>query len=594
MKARFSDFEIDTGTREVTRAGQRLALEPRSFDLLSYLLQHRDRAVSKDELQQQVWGTIVTDSALTRCAMKTRKALEDDSESIIRTVPRFGYQFVAEVDHAGEQAEAAPHVPAAKRRAMLAAGFVALAVLAFGAAFFGLRSDAVDTSIAVLPFVNISDDPNNDYFSDGISQEILNMLAGIPELRVTSRSSAFSFKGQNLDVPTMAARLNVDHVLEGSVRKEGNQLRVTAQLIDVASDTNLWSETYDRQFDSVFAIQEEIAAAVADALHLTLLGEHPAASETDPATYSLYLQGRHLGIRGNSTAASIRQAEALLKQALQSDPEFAPAWVELTNVYLLQSMVFGIRPYDESAVLAHEAIERALSLDPRNGRAYAMLGRVEMNLDWDFDTAYGHLQQALELDDGSAEILQIAGRLEITLGRTDAAIELYRRALALDPLAGYLGLGICLQGARRLDEAIDAFRTGISFSPGAAVLHYRLGLALLDSGDAQAALAAAELEPDEGWRLAGLSVIQYALGDIAAADAALAELIDKFASDSAFQIAEAYAFRGEVDLAFEWLDRAYDNRDSGMTNLLLAPLIANLRDDSRWPELLERMGLGRR
>ena len=196
-------------------------------------------------------------------------------------------------------------------------------------------------SIAVLPFANMSNDPDNEYFSDGISEEILNLLAQVPELRVTSRSSAFSFKGQNLDVPTMAAKLNVAHVLEGSVRKSGNQLRIVAQLIDVESDTHLWSETYDRELKDIFAIQDEIAGAVVAALKITLLGKEPRAIETKPEAYALYLQGLHFS--NQLSAESSKKAERLLLQALEIDPGFAPAWTELGTVYERQAADFANR-----------------------------------------------------------------------------------------------------------------------------------------------------------------------------------------------------------------------------------------------------------
>jgi len=250
---------------------------------------------------------------------------------------------------------------------------------------------APEQSIAVLPFENMSDDPDNEYFSDGMSEEILNLLAQVPELRVTSRSSAFSFKGQNLDVPTMAARLNVAHVLEGSVRKSGNQLRITAQLIEVASDTHLWSKTYDRELQNVFAIQDEIAAAVVDALQITLLGEAPKATETNPEAYTLYLQARYFINQFNAEA--FQQAETLLERALAIDPVFAPAWTTLSIVYRQQADPFGLRPVDEGNELARQTIQKALAIDPQYGPAYAALAAIEMDYDWDFAAATQHVHR---------------------------------------------------------------------------------------------------------------------------------------------------------------------------------------------------------
>ncbi len=449
-------------------------------------------------------------------------------------------------------------------------------------------------TIAVLPFLNMSADPNNEYFSDGISEEILKLLAKVPEMRVTSRSSAFSFKGQNVDVPTMAARLNVAHVLEGSVRKSGNRLRITAQLIEVEADTHLWSQTYDRELEDIFAIQDEIAAAVVDALKITLLGEEPRSTETNPEAYALYLQGRHFS--NQVTAEGHKQAETLLKQSLEIDPGFAPAWTALGRVYMGPIRGFAVRPVDEADELARDAIQKALVINPQYGRAYAILAETEMFYDWDFTAADQYMQQALALNPGDAYILQQAAHLEYLLGHLDEAIDLHRRVIALNPVwaEGYIRLGVALHTAHRLDEAADSAQMGLSLSPGGNWGHFFLGLVLLAQGDAPAALVAIEQESSDLFHLQGTVIVQHALGDAAASDAALREFIDKYGAPNAnfaFQVAEVYSFRGEIDHAFDWLERAYDNRDTGMPYMLVRPLLANLHDDPRWEPFLDKMGL---
>jgi TolB-like protein/Flp pilus assembly protein TadD len=445
-------------------------------------------------------------------------------------------------------------------------------------------------TIAVLPFVNMSDDSGNEYFSDGISEEILNLLAKVPDLRVTSRSSAFSFKGQNVDVPTMAARLNVAHVLEGSVRKSGKQLRIVAQLIEVESDTHLWSESYDRELKNVFAIQDEIAAAVVDALKITLLGEEPRSTQTNPEAYALYLQGRHF--LNQDTAESNKQAEKVLKQALAIDPGLAPAWTALGDLYE-QETGMGRRPFDEGAELARHTIQKALAIDPQYGRAYAVLAEVEMFYDWDFTAAFQYMQQALALNPGDAFILTRAARQYGLLGRVDEAIDLHRQSIVLDPVQamGHRRLGRTLYDAHRLEEAADSLQMAQSLSPGGAESQYILGLVLMAQGDAPAALVAMERETSDAWRLNGMPIVQHALGNDEASDAALQELIEVGATVAAYQIAEAYAFRGEIDNAFDWLEQAYAIRDPGTAQMLVDPLLANLHDDPRWEILLDKMGL---
>ena len=445
-------------------------------------------------------------------------------------------------------------------------------------------------SIAVLAFDNMSDDPGNEYLSDGFSEEILNLLVKVRELRVTSRSSAFSFKGQNLDVPTMAAKLKVAYVLEGSVRKSGNQLRITAQLIEVVTDTHLWSEAYNRELENIFAIQDEIAAAVVDALKITLLGKEPQATETNPEAYALYLQGRH--IHHQFTKKSVEHAEILLKQSLKIDSGFALAWVELGDVYDTQAN-YVFRPVDEAQELARHAILQALDIDPQYGLAWARLAQVERNYDWDFTAADQHMQQALELNPGDVEILRSAASLNHQLGRLDEAIDLTQQSVARDPVSfrGHQFLGDLYWIANRLEEAVDSLQMVALLAPGRQRVQYRIGLVLLAQGGAPAALVAIQQETADFYRWTGTAIVQHSLGDSEASDVALQELIDKYAALAAYQVAEVFAFRGEIDLAFKWLEQAYVERDVGASQMLLDPLVTNLHDDPRWPAFLDRMGL---
>jgi tetratricopeptide (TPR) repeat protein len=392
-----------------------------------------------------------------------------------------------------------------------------------------------------------------------------------------------------VDIPTMAATLKVAHVLEGSVRKDENQLRITAQLIEVVTDTHLWSETYDRELKNVFAIQDEIAAAVVAALKVTLLGKEVNVAQTSPEAYSLYLQGRHFARQG--TAEAIKQTETLLKQSLDIDPGFAPAWVSLSRGYFAQAGIYALRPISEGAELARQAVQQALTIDPQHGRAYTALAVIELYYDRDFAAAFKHLQQALALNPGDAGTVSMAAVLERTLGRVDEAINLARQSVVLDPLSGHTRLAIALYVAHRLEEAADALQMALSLNPDQSRTHFTLGRVLLAQGDAPAALVAMGQEPIDIYRLTGMAVVQHALGDAAASDAALKELIERFAANGAYQVAECYAYRGEIDDAFDWLEQAYDIHDAGLIGLLLDPLLANVHDDPRWEPLLDKMGL---
>jgi len=451
-------------------------------------------------------------------------------------------------------------------------------------------------SIAVMPFINMSSDPEQEYLSDGLSEELLNLLAKIPELRVAARTSSFSFRDQNLEIPEIAERLNVAHVLEGSVRKAGNQIRITAQLIKADDGFHIWSATYDRELENIFAIQDEIAAAVVDELKITLLGEQPRATETNPEAYTLYLQGRHIG-RQRGNEQMYRQAEKLLTQSLEIDSDFAPAWTELGLVYWDQGNFNSDLSIDEGTKRAREAFQRAVSVDSQYGPAIAGLALIEMHHDWDFSSASKHFQQALALSPDDAFILQNAALLNRFLGRLDDAIELYHQSIARDPVSphGHYFLGRTLYAGHQLEEAAASLNMARSLNPprGPAGAQYFHGKVLLAQEDAAGALVAMEQEPGNGYRRTGLAIAHYALGDTAASDVALQELIDRQADHAAYNIAEVYAFRGEIDNAFEWLERSYENRDGGMPLMMLDPLLVKLHDDPRWEPFLDKMGFPR-
>jgi adenylate cyclase len=452
-----------------------------------------------------------------------------------------------------------------------------------------------DTSIAVMPFINMSSDPEQEFLSDGLSEELLNLLAKVPELRVAARTSSFSFKDQNLEIPEIAERLNVAHVLEGSVRKAGNQIRITAQLIKADDGFHIWSATYNRELEDIFAIQDEIAAAVVAELRITLLGEVPKVTETNPEAYALYLQGRYIG-RQRGSSQMYRQAEKLLTQSLEIDPDFPPALTELGLVYRDQGNFVSILSIDEGNKRAREAFQRAVTVDSQYGPAIAGLALIEMFYDWDFTSASKHFQQALALNPDDTLILQNAAYLDRFLGRLDQSIELYRRSIALDPVSplGHYNLGRTLYAAHQLEEAAVSLHMAMSLAPsGPSGAQYFYGKVLLAQEDTAGALAAMEQERDDGYRRTGLAIVHHALGDTGASDAALQELIDIQPDHTAYQIAEVYAYRGEIDNAFEWLERSYDNRDSGMPLMMLDPLLVKLHDDPRWEPFLDKIGFPR-
>ena len=454
------------------------------------------------------------------------------------------------------------------------------------------RSEALvesygDQSIAVLAFEDMSPDKDQEYLSDGIAEELLNLLAKISELRVISRSSAFSFKGQNLEIPEIARRLNVAHVLEGSVRKAGDRVRITAQLIEARSDTHLWSETYDRTLDDIFAIQDEIAAKVVDQLKITLLGEAPALAETDPELYTLFLQGRHL--RRQNSADSLAQSQELLERVVAADPDYVPALDDLITVYINQVHTDG-RDFDEGYRLARELTLKGLERNPEVGRLYAQLGWIEMYYNGDLQAAASSFERGLKLAPDDPSLLADTETLLFLLGRLEDAEKLSSFVLEKDPLhpVAWYNRGQFLAAAHQWEESVAALQTALRLSPELGDGHYFLALALLGSGDPKSALEEIGREPDLQRQLLGKAMIYPALGREDQADAALAEVIES--GEMPLSIAEVFAMRGMNDEAFAWIGKAEASGSFEVAEIHVNPRLGNLWTDPRWAQLLQRLG----
>jgi len=462
------------------------------------------------------------------------------------------------------------------------------------------------TSIAVLPFANRSHDEEDEYFSDGLADELLNVMTKIRGLRVAARTSAFSFKGKQTTIAEVGRALNVATVLEGSVRKSGNRIRISVQLVKVADGYHLWSQSYDRTLEDIFAVQDDIAQAVVKELRTTLLGEVADGKvdrevtaqvamamkgrTTDPEAHRLYLQARHLVDR--RTRDDTAKAIGYLQQALALDPDFALAWAELGRAYATEAGS-GWAPLAEGFARTRETVARALALEPELAEAHAEMGWIQMHHDWDWRGAEVSLRRALELAPGNAVMLRRAGSVAGNLGRLDEAIALYHQALAQDPLSApaYHNLGLALYAADRLAEAEAAFRQVLELAPQQPIARAFLSLVLLAQGRGEEALAEVLREPEEWARLWASAVIHHAAGRREESEAALQALIAKYQVEAASQVAEVYAMRGQADRAFDWLERAYVQRDSGLAEMKPDPFFRSLHADPRWSAFLRKMGL---
>jgi serine/threonine-protein kinase len=450
-------------------------------------------------------------------------------------------------------------------------------------------------SIAVLPFVDMSQSKDQEYFSDGLSEELLNLLAKIPELRVIARTSSFSFKGKEADIATIAKALNVATVLEGSVRKSGNTLRITAQLIRTGDSTHLWSETYDREMTDIFKVQDEIAAAVVSALKLKLLAAQPVADKghktANVEAYNEYLLGVQSYNRTNLDGW--RESEAAFKRAVALDPNYAAAWAGLSRTQtLISDFHETAEDIAEAKRQALASAEKAIALAPELGDAYDARGYLRGTTLWNWGGAEADFEKALALDPGATVVLRHRAELWAFQGRFSEAIAALRRLIESDPLYSHnwIDLGSLLTETGEPAAAREALTRAAQLNPESSFAWINLAFLELTDGKVEAAQAAFAKSRDI-WPVIGRALVEHKLGHAEAAQAALDELIRRGANGAAYQIAEVHAWRGEPDHAFEWLERGYAQRDAGMAYIKFDVFLKPLRGDPRYAALLKKMGL---
>ena len=588
---RFGTFELQPGERRLLAGGEAVVVGPRAFDLLVALVQRAGRLVTKEELLDRVWPKLVVEENNLQVQVSAlRKILGQEA---IATVPGRGYRFTVTLTDSAAGSSPALSLGNNRPQAVAPPKTVLASV------------DENPPSIAVLPFVNMSNDPANEYFADGIAEELLNVLSKIRGLRVASHTSAFSFKGSKVDIPTVAQKLNVSTILEGSVRKVGKRVRITVQLVQVATDSHLWSETYDRDVEDIFAVQDDIAQSVVKELRSALLGDKRDSSQsagvkaevlaaskgrgTNPEAFRLYLQGRSLVSR--RTQASVATGIEHLRRAVSLDPAYALAWAALAYAQTIEAGTGGWKPFEEGYRSAREAANRALELEPDLAEGHGALGLVRLGYDWDWAGAEASIRRALELAPGNADVLRDAAAVVGNIGYLDESIALCRRAIALDPLnaLGYRYLGFYSRLANLPEQAETALNEALALNPFGGLTYAALGDVYLMQRRFPEALAAFEKESHEGLRLRGLATAHHALGHKSASAAALEQLGEL--PMHAFLNAQANAYCGNVDRAFEWLERAYAQRNAGLSQLRVATSLRGLHRDPRWPPFLKKMGL---
>jgi TolB-like protein/DNA-binding winged helix-turn-helix (wHTH) protein/Tfp pilus assembly protein PilF len=613
----FGRFTLDVGRESLLRDGEEVRLRPKSFAVLRHLVEHAGQLVTKDQLMEAVWGgVVVTEGSLTQCIIDVRRALEDHDQRVVRTVARRGFIFelpvqpiegdasprldVAEGSPAEQARSRASPAPGARHGRWMTA--MALLVMASAVAWWQWAGRlelagappspatvpaAVPNSIAVLRFADLSPGADQGYFADGLAEEILHLLAQAPELRVAARTSSFAVEPAEADVRQVARQLGVAHVLEGSVRRVGDDLRITVQLIDGSTGAHAWSRTYDRRFDNILQMQREVATDVAAALHVSLLAPAVPATPQAARAQDLFLLGRHLFHRRRP--GDLEAAVGYLEEAVRLDPGHARGWTALAGAYAARA---EIKPFGQHRLSdQREALERALALDPGLAEAHLRLARVQ-TLSGEQAAAEASFERALALAPDDPLVLTARSNRALVEGKFEEALHFERRAVEANPLSAVYrhNFGIRLLAAGRLDEGLAELLRAreLSSDAGSAA---GVAEALLLMGRAEDARRELAVLPP-GVERDKLLVL---LADDAQAAAARSRLDEDASFAGLLRRAEVAAYEGRLDEAFRNLDAGAaviergDVPPSAMIAVYSSPLLGKLRDDSRWTAFVERM-----
>lgn len=600
QRFRFADLTIDLGQRKLLRGEVELYLPKLSFDLITTLVSAAPNSLSIDELMDRVWpGAVVSPTTVAKRVELVREVLGDHPRDprYIELVRGFGYRLIPEVE------AAQPATPSPRRRTIVTALVAAGLVVTAGAIWLVVTPATTrpEKSVAVMPFENLTDDAGDRAFADGLTEELSHELARSGELKVSGRYSVFHFRGRDEDIRVIADTLGVAHLLTGSVRRAGEQLRITAQLVHAASGRLLWSENYDRTMANVIDVQQEIARTVASRLRV-LLGEPGvtvrAVQSPDPEAYALYLKARGLAPYG--AAIDLPEAQRLLGRAVQLDPEFAPAWSLLASVH--GRRMFNSNPQspyplprEEGLRIVRDAVARALAIDPESSRAFAVLGGVAWIFEGDARKAAPLIEKAVNLDPANLEAIAFAAEFAKFIGRLDEALALEKFIVDRDPLCAacrtrlfrtYYFLGR-FEDAEREALIVNEMEGG--------GFDIDIGLMQLFQGQPERALETFESMHGKDypawWTVMGRALALHDLGRHAESNALIDQFIEGWGDipRNAENIAQTLAYVGRVDEAFEWLDRSLQG-ENFLQVIYPDPQFGNLHGDPRWHEFLERIG----
>jgi len=608
---RLGEWTIRPQHNCIERGDEVVQLKPKPMAVLECLRRAPGEVVTRDELFERVWpGGVISDATLTQCIVELRRAFGDSAQTprVIKTIPKVGFCLIPPVEELVEESRLPegrekPGKQGGSKRIWTFGIALVIAVLAFGTWWYQRdvvvsapnsvgHDSGIALSIAVLPFVNISDEPGNEYFVDGLTEELQILLAKIPQLKVSARTSSFAFRNKDVTVAEIARTLNVAHLLEGSVRKSDKRIRISVKLIEAQSGFELWSESYDRTLDDIFAVQDDVAAAVVDALRISLINAPPRLWETDAEVYSLYLQGKYFMTPPRGGKENLEKAVSTFKQVLAIDPEYAPAWVGLSWTYEFQRRE-RILPEEQGVALARDAAEKALAIDDNMALAWSTLSYIKKKYDWDWEGAKIAMDKALQLEPNNADVFLGLGSVAFTLGELDKSIELYGRAVTLDPLGldGLLSLGARYRARGRYDKALELCHRILVLYPENTWVYEDIAEIYLRQGNPERALAEMNKRPYSHRLNALKAEALFTMGREKESRALTSEFLNTPAQFGPFAKAQIYAWRGESDDAFKSLELAFEQHNLSLANILLYEAFHHLEPDPRYPIFLEKMGL---
>jgi len=615
----FGEFQPDRVNKTLLRKGILVPLTPKVFDTLLLLVERPGQLVEKDEFVRQLWPeTFVEDAALAENISRLRRALGDaDTQRIIATVPKRGYRFIAVVNKvnltdSARTAAVAPTKSATRHRVGLALLGIAILVIIGGTYLYSHQHGPMFArppwvpirALAVLPLENLSRDPEQEYFADGVTDELITQLAQIRALRVISRTSVMRYKGTQKPLAEIARALNVDAVVEGTVARSAERVRVTAQVVQVNPEAHLWAERYDRPLGDAVTLQGELAREIAEAIRVRLTpdeqnrltGVRPANHEAHEA----FLRGRYFWSK--RTEAGTQKAVEYFQQAIEKDPNYAVAYSGLADSYIslaLPEAMQEVLPANQAFPQARAATDKALQIDDKLAEAHATLAHIQFPYDRDWAAAEREFRRALDLNPNYANAQQWYALSLMWQSRLDDSLHQIKRAQELDPLSLVINanLGFILTSAQQYDQAIEQFRKTLEMDANFAYAHYRLGQMYVRKGiyaeaipELERAISLSEGSPRA---TAELGLAYALLGNRSAALKLISDLKERSRSRyvSPFDFAVIYGGLGNQDLTLEWLEKAYAERSTSLNLLKMSPAFANLHSEPRFTELVRRIGL---